>query len=60
MSGKEDEGTVLRTLSGLYPTLKDLRAAAPKDAERFLAHTQKNSENWPIESLIDGYLDAIP
>ncbi len=60
MSGREDEGTVLRTLAERYPSLKDLRAAAPPEAARFLAHTHTNSENWPTESLIEGYLDAVP
>lgn len=60
MSGKEDEGTVLRALADLYPSLKELRAAAPPDAASFLLHTKRNSENWPTESLIDGYLDALP
>lgn len=60
VSGKEDEGSVLRDLAETYPTLKDLRLAAPPAAGLFLAHTKNQSGNWPVDGLIDGYLDALP
>jgi len=60
MSGKEDEGSVLRDLAEMYPTLKAMRSAAPPAAMSFLSHTKNQSENWPTASLIDGYLDALP
>lgn len=60
MPGKEDEGTVLRDLAEIYPTLKELRLADPHGAEKFLVGTKHQSENWPTSSLIDGYLDAQP
>ena len=60
MSGKEDEGAALRDLAELFPTLKELRLANPPGAEKFLLGTRKQSENWPTESLIDGYLDSLP
>jgi len=60
VSGKEDEETVLRDLAELYPTLKEMRAAAPPAAALFLSHTRNQSEHWPAAALIDGYLDALP
>lgn len=61
MSGKEDdEGTVLRDLAERFPTLKELRLANPPGAENFLKGTKHQSESWPTDSLIDGYLDAQP
>ena len=60
MPGKVDEGPVLRELAEDYPTLKELRQAAPPAALTFLAHTKNQSEKWPTASLIDGYLDAMP
>jgi len=60
VSGKEDEGTVLRDLAESYPTLKEMRAAAPPAAALFLTHTRNQSESWPAAALIDGYLDALP
>jgi hypothetical protein len=56
----EDEGTVLRTMAEIYPTLGDLRLANPIEAKKFLEHTKKQSPKWPIEGLIEGYLDSIP
>jgi len=56
----EDEGTVLRTLAETYPSLGELRLANPIEAKRFLDHTKKLSGKWPIEGLIDGYLDSLP
>jgi hypothetical protein len=58
--GKDDEGAALRDLPGLFPTLKELRSANPPGAEKFLPGTRKQSENWPVDSLIDGYLDSLP
>ena len=60
MSGKEDDGSVLRDLAEMYPTLKAMRSAAPPGAALFLSHTNNQSENWPTAALIDGYLDALP
>jgi hypothetical protein len=60
MSVKEDEGAALRDLAEIYPTLKELRLANPPGAGMFLVRTNKQSENWPTASLIDGYLDARP
>ena len=60
VAGREDEGSILRDLAEAYPTLKDLRLAAPLAASRFLSHTKNQSENWPTAALIDGYLDAVP
>jgi len=60
MSGKEDEGSVLRDLAEMYPTLQAMRSAAPPTAALFLSHTKNQSENWPTVALIDGYLDALP
>lgn len=60
MSGKADEEADLRTLAESYPTLKEMRAANPPGAKTFLAATKNQSENWPTEGLIDGYLDALP
>jgi hypothetical protein len=57
---KEDEESILRTLAEIYPTLKELRSANPIAATRFLEHMKHTSENWPTESLIEGYLDALP
>ena len=56
----EDEGTVLRTLAEDFPTLKDLRSGNPEGAKAFLAHTKNQPEKWPIEGLIEGYLDSRP
>jgi hypothetical protein len=56
----EDEGTLLRTLAETYPSLGELRLANPIEAKNFLDHTKKQSEKWPVEGLIDGYLDSIP
>ncbi len=56
----EDEGTVLRTLAETFPSLGELRLANPMEAKKFLEHTSKQSEKWPIEGLIDGYLDSLP
>ena len=56
----EDEGTVLRTLAEIYSTLGDLRLANPTEAKRFLEYTKTQSPKWPIEGLIEGYLDSIP
>jgi hypothetical protein len=56
----EDEGAALRTLAEAFPTLKDLRAANPDNAKKFLAHTKNQPEKWPIEGLIEGYLDSLP
>lgn len=56
----EDEGTALRTLAEIYPTLGELRLANPVGAKKFLDHTKKQSDKWPIEGLIEGYLDALP
>lgn len=56
----EDEGTMLRTLAESYPSLMELRAANPEGARKFLEHTRNQSENWPVEGLIEGYLDALP
>lgn len=60
MGSKDDEGSDLRTLAESYPTLKELRVANPPGAKAFLGATKNQSENWPTESLIDGYLDALP
>ena len=60
MSVNEDEGAVLRTLAESYPCLKDLRSANPIAAKKFLDHMKSKSENWPTESLIEGYLDSLP
>ncbi len=60
MSGVMNEEAVLRDLAELYPTLQDLRLANPPGAEGFLKCTQKQSEKWPVASLIDGYLDSLP
>lgn len=51
---------MLRSLAETYPTLKDLRLANPIEAKRFLDHTAKNAERWPVEGLIEGYLDSVP
>ena len=56
----EDEGSILRTLAETYPTLGELRLASPMEAKKFLDHTKKQSEKWPVEGLIDGYLDSVP
>ncbi len=58
--GTEDEGAVLRVLAERYPTLKELRKANPPEAANFLKGTQKQSESWPVDALIDGYLDNQP
>lgn len=60
VAGKDDEGAALRDLAEVFPTLKELRLANPPGAEKFLLATRKQSENWPVESLIDGYLDSLP
>jgi hypothetical protein len=60
VSGRDDEESTLRDLAETYPTLRELRLAAPPEASRFLSHTRNQSERWPTASLIDGYLDAVP
>jgi hypothetical protein len=60
MGHEVDEGAVLRALADRYPTLRELREAAPKGAERFLEHTKHQSGSWPIDALIEGYLDSVP
>lgn len=60
MLDKEDEGAALRDLAEGFPTLKELRLANPPGAEKFLAATRHQSENWPTDALIDGYLDSQP
>ncbi len=60
MPVNEDEGTVLRTLAEIYPSLKELRSANPIAAKKFLDHMKNSSGNWPTESLIEGYLDSLP
>lgn len=60
VSIKQDEGSDLLTLAESYPTLKEMRVANPPMAKAFLAATKNQSENWPTEALIDGYLDALP
>ena len=60
VSGVMNEEAVLRDLAEQYPTLQDLRLASPPGAEGFLKCTAKQSEKWPVASLIDGYLDSLP
>jgi adenine deaminase len=60
MSGKEDEGSILRDLAEAFPMLKEMRLANPPGAQRFLFCTKDQSEHWPVDALIDGYLDALP
>ena len=57
---RKDDGATLRDLAEVFPTLKELRLANPPGAEKFLLGTKKQSENWPVASLIDGYLDSLP
>ena len=56
----EDEGAALRTLAESFPSLKELRLANPIGAKTFLEHTKNKTEKWPVEGLIEGYLDSLP